>query len=73
MKEIYDNFYDYSSKSIFCEKCNVYIKREKATLEYLGCGFPVELFKYPKCNNVFIDESSVYTNIIRTEKVLECK
>lgn len=73
MKRTYDNFYDYSSKSIFCEKCNVYIKREQMDLEYLGSSFPVELFKYPKYNNVFIDESSVYTNMIRTEKVLECK
>ena len=73
MKEIYDNFYDYSSESIICKKCNGYIKREKITLEHLRSSSPVKLSKYPKCNNVFIDESSVYANIIKIKKVLECK
>lgn len=73
MKEIYDNFYDYSRKCIICEKCSLYIKRKKINLEYLESSFPVERFEYSKDNNVFIDKSSVYTNMIRIEKVLEDK
>ena len=73
MKESYDDFYDYSSESITCEKCSVPLERGKVTLEYLGSSFPVELPKCPKCNNVFIDENLVYTKMLRVEKALEDK
>ena len=73
MKENYDDFYDYSSESIICVKCNVPIERGEVTLEYLGSSFPVELPKCPKCHNVFIDESLVYSKMLRVEKALEDK
>lgn len=73
MRENYDDFYDYSSESMICAKCNVSLEREKVTLAYLGSSFPVELPKCPKCNNVFIDESLVYSKMLRVEKALEDK
>lgn len=73
MRENYDDFYDYSSESIICEKCNIPLERGKVTLEYLGSSFPVELPKCSKCNNVFIDENLVYTKMLRVEKALEDK
>jgi Zn-finger nucleic acid-binding protein len=42
-------------------------------LHYLGSSFPVELPKCPKCKNVFIDESLVYSKMLRVEKNLEDK
>lgn len=73
MKEQYDDFYDYESGSMVCAKCNVPLERGKVTLAYLGSSFPVELPKCPKCNNVFIDESLVYSKMLRVEKALEDK
>ena len=73
MKENYDDFYDYSSGSMICAKCNEPLERGQVTLEYLGSSFPVELPKCPKCNKVFIDESLVYSKMLRVEKALEDK
>ncbi|MCC3870328.1 DVU_1557 family redox protein [Terrisporobacter mayombei] len=73
MKENNDDFYNYSSESMICAKCNVPLEREKVTLEYLGSSSPVELPKCPKCNNIFIDESLVYSKMLRVEKALEDK
>lgn len=73
MKESYDDFYDYSSESMVCAKCNLPLEKGKVTLEYLGSSFPVELPICPKCNRVFIDESLVYSKMLRVEKALEDK
>ncbi|MEG0050969.1 MAG: hypothetical protein RR712_02220 [Terrisporobacter sp.] len=73
MKDNYDDFYDYSSESILCVKCDLPLEKSKVTLAYRGSSFPVELPNPKICNSIFIDESLVYSKMLRVEKALEDK
>jgi len=56
-----------------CCKCKEKLKPGKVSVTYLGGNFEVELYKCPKCNNVFVDEELALGKMLEVEKELEDK
>jgi hypothetical protein len=56
-----------------CEKCGVPLVKARASFEYLGNAFPVELPACPKCGFVFVPEELAVGKVLRVEKSLEDK
>ena len=56
-----------------CAKCGVPLVAGKVTVEYLGSGYPVDLFKCPKCGQVLVPEELALGRMVEVEKTLEDK
>lgn len=56
-----------------CDKCKEKLVLQKVKVSYLSGNFDVELFKCPKCGNVFIEEEMALGKMLEVEKGLEDK
>ncbi|MFZ7101146.1 MAG: DVU_1557 family redox protein [Peptococcaceae bacterium] len=60
-------------QKIICDKCGIHLTLGKVTLSYLGSSFPVELYRCPKCDLVYIPENLARGKMDQVEKALEDK
>ena len=58
---------------IICDKCGIPLTLGKVRLAYLGSVFPVELYKCPQCDLVYIPESLARGKMQEVEAALEDK
>jgi hypothetical protein len=56
-----------------CCKCTELLKPGQVNITYLGGNFDAELYKCPKCGNVFIGEDLALGKMLEVEKELEDK
>ena len=57
----------------WCAKCSVALETGKVSIAYLGSSFPVDLFRCPRCGQVFVPEDLAVGKMSEVEKLLEDK
>ena len=62
-----------TSVQIVCERCNLELVKAKVKLTYLNMRFEEELYKCPKCSQVFVPEQLATGKILDVEMALEEK
>jgi hypothetical protein len=56
-----------------CGKDKTPLELAKVTVSYLGSAFPVDLWRCPKCGQVFVPEDLALGRMAEVEKQLEDK
>ena len=56
-----------------CSKCGLPLEVGKVEVGYLGSMFPVDLYKCPKCGQVFVPVELAEGKMAEVEKLLEDK
>jgi rubredoxin len=56
-----------------CSRCELPLETGKVNVSYLGSMFPVDLYRCPRCGQVFIPEELAGGKMAEVEKLLEDK
>ena len=56
-----------------CSRCELPLETGKVNVGYLGSMFPVDLYRCPRCGQVFIPEDLAAGKMAEVEKLLEDK
>ena len=58
---------------IICCRCDVLMVKQEVKFEYMGAYANHEVFRCPKCGQVYIDEEFAEGKMLEIEKLLEEK
>lgn len=60
-------------KEWICAKCGIALQESKVNIAYLDAMLPVDLYKCPECDEIFVPEELALGKMAEVEKMLEDK